>query len=480
MALLTLKVIHINYMAQVFINGKWQESQPLPAATQVGLANNASTFGGTALNPTQLAQSSAPQASAPTIARTSAPATPVPIQSTPIPNQQPSSTATPTPAQITVQPSNPSTTTPTYSGLIGSLANTSTVGNPAVPGIVNQITTASNTNPLTSGPLAANYNTSLNEYNTLKQKIAAEYAAIGSEAIPLGFQQGRAQVLAQQYAAQLDAAAQKVAAAQTAMSQGITEQGQQISGLNSAGGLSNTSQQLSQSGLTSAAGLAAPILGQPGQTNYGIGGSSAGGTDAASLVSGWAQYLAQGGDPSQVPATISSNSQLWLQTLNAAKTINPSFDVNTATGLAAGKNASATQTGTIGGTLTKSADSAKAALDKLVSDYGNLSFWQSHGIPLTNDIAQSLGSAFGSSGVSAYDTTLNDARGQLAGVLTATGAVTPTGADAMARSYLPDGMTPSQLAAKIAAAKTLIDQKVTAFTSSSNTNANSTNSSGWF
>lgn len=451
-------------MAQVFVNGQWQESQPLPQATQVGAANNPATFGGTTLNANQSAQ-----VSAPTITRTSAaPASPTPVQSTPAP--QPTSQPAPQP---TATPNN------TYPGLVNNLANTSTVGNPAVPGLVNQITTASNTNPLTSGPLATNYNTALNDYNKLKQDIAKEYANIGSQVIPLGFQQGHAQVLAQQYAARLDAASQQVAAAQTAMGQGLTAQQQQIAGLGAAGGLANQAQGLSQSGLSSAAGLAAPILGQPGQTNYGLGGNAAGGSDAASLVTGWAKYLAQGGDPGQVPSAISANSQLWLQTLNAAKTLNPNFDVNTATGIAAGKNASATQTGTIGGTLQKSADSANQALDKLETDFGNLAWWQANGIPLTNNIAQGLSTAFGSSGVSSYDSTLRDARAQLSGVLVATGAVTPTGADEMARGYLPDGMTPTQLAEKVKAAKALVKQKVDAFTSA-NPNANSTNNTGWF
>lgn len=424
-------------MAQVFVNGQWQESQPLPQAVKVGLANDPSTFGGTALNSTQLAQSSAP-----TIVRTSTPA-PTPVQSTPAPTPPPTSTATPSPAQITTQPA---TTTPTYSGLVGNLANTSTVGNPAVPGIVNQITTASNTNPLTSGPLADNYNKALSAYNALKQNIAAQYGAIGSEAIPLGFQQGRAQVLAQQYAAQLDAAAQNVAAAQTAMSQGITEQGQQISGLNSAGGLSNTAQGLTQSGLTSAAGLAAPI-----QVPYNMqlmspltGQSVAGSGTSGSLqdaVNNAVQLIKNGSGYSNAAATLNAYGQAGTNAL--IQMLGPGFNINASNASAAAAAANInTQNTTVTNTASTGYDQATKEyknleqtytgaqnLGQLLASTMNKGGINSNGSIDLNQAANTLAAHLSSSDYAQFVSTLTNTANAYQAILTQGGATTPTAAD---------------------------------------------------
>lgn len=128
-------------------------------------------------------------------------------------------------------------------------------------------------------------------------------------------------------------------------------------------------------------------------------------------------------------------------------------------------NASAATTG-VGQQLQTAATAANGALDKLMSDYGALGGIQTKGIPLTNNIANHVQAWMGQSELSTYQTTLADARAQLEGVLSAAGGITPTGAQEMAETYLPDNMTPTQLTSKVKAVKILIAQKVAAFTNS--------------
>lgn len=96
--------------------------------------------------------------------------------------------------------------------------------------------------------------------------------------------------------------------------------------------------------LTSTLSQVGPQLGAYGQTYYNPLDPSSGG-NASGITSGWASFLAGGGDPSQVPATVSSNPVLWQQTLQAAKQQNPSFDVNTALGQAASRQSNASTAG---------------------------------------------------------------------------------------------------------------------------------------
>lgn len=293
----------------------------------------------------------------------------------------------------------------------------------------------------------------------LRQGYNTAVGNIENTPIPLNFQQGRAQVLGRQFASQ-------EAAQQSALTNALTARGQTIGGLGTAAGLA-APQQVPYSNQ-----YIDPTTGQP------IGGSS-GGTgvngSVQDAVSNIAQKVSSGlmGYDEGVQA-LSAYGQGGVNALQQA--LGPQFDVVNSNASAQARTASTVQTGTTGGQLTKSADSAEQALGKLEQDFAKLNTLQTGGIPLTNSIMNWIGQQFGQGALSAYQTTLADARAQLQGVLTASGGATPTGAESMALTYLPDNMTPIQFKEKLEAARALVKQKVAAFTSSSPTQSNATNS----
>ena len=201
------------------------------------------------------------------------------------------------------------------------------------------------------------------------------------------------------------------------------------------------------------------------------GGTSTGGLTGS--IPSLAQAVANGQMTiDQANSYLGNTMGLTDQLRQAVMQINPNFNFS----LSSASGATQAQ----GQQIQTTATAANSALDKLQTDFNNLSSLQTGGIPATNSIANWIAGAFGQNALSAYNTTLNDARAQLEGVLTATGATTPTGAEQMAMTYLPDNMTPSQFASKIAAAKTLIQQKVQAFTQSGKqTGSTSTNLYSW-
>ena len=248
--------------------------------------------------------------------------------------------------------------------------------------------------------------------------------------------------------------------------------GSQYQGAQQQLGAANTQQGLQQSALGTAIGANAPM--QVPYSNQVISPSNinGGGTgqvgqlpqQATDYINSLAQAVKEGrmtrGD---AESRISTYSQPGLQALNTA--LGSSFNTNAS-------NASASTTAT-GQQVNTFATSANAALDKLNTDFINLPDWQKMGIPGTIGIEQALGKFFGNDKLSTYQTTLHDARAQVTGVLATAGGMTPTSAGDTANAYLPDNMTKDQLAAKIAAVKTLIAQKVQAFQQSGAQNGTS-------
>lgn len=264
---------------------------------------------------------------------------------------------------------------------------------------------------------------------------------------------------------------------------GAEEQGLGTSQAAQQGLLNNeiSANQQNITGLTSAAGLAQPVtqygaLTNP-QTGAAISGGATGGTLPASAQS-FVQSIAaqiQSGQMTrdQGESELNAYGPAGLQALNTA--LGSGFNTNAS-------NASAGTTAT-GQQLQTAAASANGALGTLQSLYSTLT--SSTGIPLANAGINAVESLLGSSSLSSYKEALGEARAQLAGVLVASGAVTPTDADSLAQSYLPDNMTPAQLQQNIATAQTLIQQKVSSFTNSGNQNAptnttTSTAPAGWF
>lgn len=248
-----------------------------------------------------------------------------------------------------------------------------------------------------------------------------------------------------------------------------------------------TAQQAGQTGINNALSAAltttqAPYgtpLYQPGTGSF-VNSGGAGGSFGGALED-YAQRLASNSmAPSQIPSDVTSNPVLYNQLLKRAQELNPSFNVTQAEANKSAQSASILQTGTTGGNLQKSADSTNRALDTLSNVFNQLGTAQKGGIPLTNSIANWIAGAFGQQTLTQYKAALEDARAQLQGVLTSSGAATPTGAEAAALKYLPDDMTPQQFQQLIGTpeqpgtVRQLVSQKVSAFTQSGQQNGSNT------
>lgn len=375
----------------------------------------------------------------------------------------------------------------TYPGLVSTLANSSLAGSSAVPQAQQGLLNSANSNPLESGGAYDTYSKAIAAQNALKQGIASSYANVEQNPIPLEFQQGREQVMSRQYASQLDAAQQAVNQAQQALGYGIQEQGQQQAGFNQAGALGNTAQGLKQSGLTSAAGLAQPQLGNIGSQQYynplnpGQSGGMSVGSALASLpqsaqtaIQSYAQQVKSGSmTRADAESRLSAYGITGTNALN--EVLGSGFNTNAS-------NASAGTTA-VGQQVQTAAISTNAALDTLATAFSNLSPLQTGGIPASNSIANWIASNLGDQALTQFKTNLADARSQLIGVLNASGG-TPTGNEATALQYLPDNMTKAQFDANVGTTQNpgivrqLIDQKVKAFTGSGQQNTNQGNTSG--
>ena len=283
----------------------------------------------------------------------------------------------------------------------------------------------------------------------VQNEYANKVAEIEGAPIPLEFQQGQKGVVERLYAS-------KLANAQTALQNALTGQGQQITGASAAGGLVSPIQVPYSNQIMYPTNL------------YGTPGSTTGGNSLVNSIPSLAQSVVNGQMTiDQANNMIGNTMGLTDQLRQAIQKLNPNFNFS----LSSSSGATQAQ----GQQIKTQSDTAIQALDKLQTDFGNLSQFQTGGIPATNSIANWVAEKLGSGKLAEYQTTLADARAQLAGVLTATGAMTQSGAENMALTYLPDNMTPDMLTAKISAAKTLIQQKISSFTQSGQQGTGSTN-----
>jgi len=328
-------------------------------------------------------------------------------------------------------------------GIIGSLSNFNPFANPSVSGAYTK---------------AQDLQTELDKSRTNE---ANALATNDLNPIPIGDQQGRAAVLQNQYLAQQNALAQEEAGQASIYQGGFTGTGQQATALGAAGTLSTPSNQFIQVPYSN------QVLDANGQP---VGGGTTGTlpAQAQTFVNSLATQV-QNGQMTRDEATsqLSAYGPAGLQALNTA--LGPTFNTNAS-------NASAATTAT-GQQLQTQSAAANQALDTLQEQFSKLgTLTGSTGFQPLNSIEQSIASLFGNDAVSQYQTTLQEARAKISGVLAASGGVTPTTADEMAKTYLPDGMTPSQLPAKIAAAKTLIQQSVSSFVNSGQQNSSPSSS----
>lgn len=376
-------------------------------------------------------QASSGSASAPSPAPSPAPAQPPVLTPAQFAASQGSGYGTATPASAAAAASGPAVPATnasalTYPGLIGSAVN-SAQSNQSIGSNAAQI--------------AAQYGTNISNINQQGNAAQAGYLTTGTSPVA----EGNAAVIANTQANQV---AGQAAAEQAAL-QGT---GQQL-----------TAQNQTTNGLIGAAGLAAPIqapysnqiidptTGQP------IGGGAAGTLPAAAqnAVNTYAQQVLNGQmTRDEAQSLLSAYGPAGTNALTSA--LGSNFNTN-----ASNASAATTQQGQ---QLQTAATATNAALTTLQQLYDNLPV--TTGIPGINSIGNTIASKLGSSELSTYNQTLADARAQLQGVLTASGAATPTGAESAALTYLPDNMTPEQLKANIANVQQLVQQKVSSFTNS--------------
>lgn len=236
--------------------------------------------------------------------------------------------ATITSPEATTTPIKPIDTT--SKGLLTSLAETSKAGNQGTLQAQTGLLEGAKQNLGTSGQAYNDYQTAIDELQNLKNKYAEATASIDSSGIPLEFQQGRKQVLYNQYASMLDAAQQKVNQAQNAINLQISGGQLQQAGLTGAGNIGTTAQGLTQSGLGTAAGLAQPIQLPYGtqyinpQTGESIGNA---GGDMNSIINYWADQIANNkASLADVPATITGAPNLKTQLQQSIQSKNPNYN----------------------------------------------------------------------------------------------------------------------------------------------------------
>lgn len=337
----------------------------------------------------------------------------------------------------------PTGTAPTYPGLIGSLSTFDPFSNPAV---------------LAAYQKAQAINAEIAQ--SKKNQAAGEASQLGAP-IPLGDATGRQQITRNQYLQQQAALSDELQGQTNLFNAGFTGTGQQLSALGQAGTLSTPANQFMQVPYSN------QIIGANGQP---VTGGAAGQLPAAgqSFVNDLAQQVKNGQmTRAEAESRLSTYGQPALQALNTA--LGTGFNTNAS-------NASAGTTAT-GQQIQTAASSTNKALDTLATAFNSLPGAQTGGIPLTNSIAQWIGTNLGSSALQTYKTNLADARSQLIGVLNSAGG-TPTGNEATAEQYLPDNMTAAQFQQNVGTVQNpgivrqLISQKVGSFTSSGNQQAN--------
>lgn len=217
--------------------------------------------------------------------------------------------------------------TPTYPGLITDIEGAS-APNSTQKGLVQNISDTARGNEAIG-----------NKAGQISDKYGAEIARLGGlEAgamtgmgLTAPVAMGRGNLAAQSASARIAALSAAQDAALKGTGQQLTGQQQTASAQAAALGGANTQQQQQLGGLGSAAGLAAPQFGQPGQVGYDPLNPGAGNAGFDASLEQYAQMAAKN-QMSAIPASITGNSVLNAKILARAKEINPGFTPASARG----------------------------------------------------------------------------------------------------------------------------------------------------
>lgn len=371
--------------------------------------------------------------------------------------------------------------TPTFGGIVGSLANTSQNGSQNATTATTGLLGAPTQNAALvseAQDIGNKYSNEANKISNYGNALAGSYTN-GAGLAPVS--QGLAGIAQNTTANELQGLQSAENLALNPIDKELTAQAQAQAGLQAAGGVANTQQANEQSGLGAAGSLATPSATSAGQTTYNpltnsfSGGSSQGNPTQA--PSGYTQAewdtivknVANG-----VPnANGSLPAVLQAQAQAAAQAQNPNFNYATAVGQAAGQQAVGAAGGTTqaqniatSGTATTGANATglaqsiqqETALNTAASNATALATQvqtalQNSGLNLTNSTdantaINNLQSRLGNAGYTQLNIAVNDARNAYQAILTATGA-TPTDAGTAANQNINANMSPKQILAAI-------------------------------
>lgn len=330
--------------------------------------------------------------------------------------------------------------TPTYAGLVGSLANKS--NQPS-----DQYTQASSK--------AQQYN------DALSQSLANEGNDLTTNRlnpIPIGDQTGREAVIESNYLKQQQALGSGFTGASTLLGAANTQQGLEQTGTGAAAGLLSPGQAFAQVPYNS------QLIGANGQPIN--GGNSGNLNDAVSNVVSQLQNSQIGYDDAK--AQLAGYGQAGLNALSQWATQNK-FNIAQSNTLAAQQ-----------GSITPNLNYANAALDNLASAMGNLQVWgQNSNIPILGGLANYFSSqtGIGKQQTSNKAGAVGEAQQAIAAVLASVKGGTPTDYSSQSKALLPDNPTPADIAAAKANLTALGAQKQSIYgnpgqqTNSSNSNA---------
>lgn len=275
---------------------------------------------------------------------------------------------------------------------------------------------------------------------------------------------GNAAIASQSVSARMNALANANNAALQGTAQQLTGQGQQATAFNSALAGANTQQGQQITGLGTAAGYTQPIqlpysnqyidpmTGQP------VGGGATGGS-LQNAVQTIAQQV-QNGTMSydQGVQALQGYGQGGMNALQQA--LGPNFSSLQSNAQAAANQAATLQTGTMGGELTKQADTVVQHMQTLKTAYQNLT--AQFGIPALNQGINWFKGKIGDGELQSYKIALTNVRDELAKILG--GGTSTDGTRATAESLLPDNMSPDQIDSAIKTASELMQSKINEYT----------------
>jgi hypothetical protein len=290
------------------------------------------------------------------------------------------------------------------------------------------------------------------QLSQMRQNEASALAQNASNPIPLTFQQGREQILQNQYGAQENALSNQLLGNQNLYNSSLTGQGQGLTGQNEAAGLSK------------------PTVENYGQTSFdpqtqqfgnGGGGQVQPNDPLYPALQQYAKLYASG-QQGAIPSSITSNPVLNAQVLQMAQQQNPNFNYNTAVGQAtAQQNNTATagtaQIGTAAsgyGSTSQAYNSLNAAftaantqaqtlqsiLDRTQINSGNSTDW--------NTAINNLGGRFSSTDQAQFKTSMAELQNMYSALLSQ-GGTTPSGTEQQALSVLNPNSSAAAINASI-------------------------------